>query len=103
MDRVSAPVGIRIGTAERDAAISALGEHMAAGRLEPDEYGDRVATASVARIRSDLDTLFVDLPAPHPFAEPQTPAQRGVRTWERHIPRSVAARLFVLAMVVIAF
>jgi hypothetical protein len=56
---------IRIGTSERESAIRALGEHMNAGRLEPDEYGDRVAAASVARTEIDLEPLFCDLPAPH--------------------------------------
>jgi hypothetical protein len=59
----AAPQPIRIGAAEREAAIAALGEHMAAGRLEPDEYGDRVAQASIARYEADLAPLFADLPA----------------------------------------
>ena len=51
--------------------MQALDEHMSAGRLDPDEYGQRVAQASVARTRAGLDELFTDLPAPHPFAEPR--------------------------------
>ena len=62
MTEPAGPAGIRIGTAERDAAIQALGEHMSAGRLDADEYGDRVAAASAARYRSDLEPLFADLP-----------------------------------------
>ena len=57
---------IRIGNDERAAAMQALDEHLSAGRLEPDEYGDRVAKASVARTREELEALFVDLPEPHP-------------------------------------
>jgi uncharacterized protein DUF1707 len=57
---------IRIGNDERAAATQALDEHLSAGRLEPDEYGDRVAAASVARTREELEALFVDLPEPHP-------------------------------------
>jgi hypothetical protein len=56
---------IRIGNDERAAALQALDEHLSAGRLEPDEYGDRVAAASVARTREQLEALFVDLPEPH--------------------------------------
>ena len=56
---------IRIGNDERAAALQALDEHLSAGRLEPDEYGDRVAKASVARTREELEVLFVDLPEPH--------------------------------------
>ena len=63
---------IRIGTAEREAATAALGEHLAAGRLDIDEYGDRSAHAALARTRSELVALFADLPQPHPpFMTPQ--------------------------------
>jgi Domain of unknown function (DUF1707) len=58
---------LRIGHEERNAAIRALDEHLSAGRLDPDEYADRMAAASMARTRDDIDPLFVDLPAPHPF------------------------------------
>jgi hypothetical protein len=58
---------IRIGTAERDAAMKALGEHLEAGRLEVDEYGERSARASVATTAPELAALFDDLPAPHPL------------------------------------
>ena len=58
---------IRIGTAERDAAMKALGEHLEEGRLEVDEYGERSARASVATTAPELAALFDDLPAPHPL------------------------------------
>ncbi len=77
MTEPAGPAGIRIGTAERDAAIQALGEHMSAGRLDADEYGDRVAAASAARYRSDLEPLFADLPggagALSPASSPASP------------------------------
>jgi hypothetical protein len=57
---------IRIGTAERDAAMKALDEHLEAGRLDVDEYGERSAKASVATTVPELAVLFDDLPAPHP-------------------------------------
>ena len=64
---------IRIGTAERDAAMKALDEHLEAGRLEVDEYGERSARASVATTAPELAELFDDLPAPHPVL----PGDRG--------------------------
>lgn len=105
MDDVTTPnpqPGVRIGTAERESAISALGEHMAAGRLEPDEYSDRVTTASAARTREDLDALFTDLPAPHPFPQPAASPQPA-RSWQRYVPESPAVRVLaaVLAVVVL--
>ncbi len=36
---------LRIGDADRQHAAAALGEHLAAGRLELDEYDERVASA----------------------------------------------------------
>ncbi len=55
---------MRIGDAEREAAVSALGEHYAAGRLSKEEYDERSAVAYAARTSSDLWPLFVDLPQP---------------------------------------
>ena len=103
MVSMSAPSGIRIGNDERDAAIKALDEHMSAGRLAPDEYGQRVAEASVARTRDDLTPLFADLPQPHPFA-PAPPRRKGPvaaadGVLRRYAGESPAVRL---AMVVLA-
>lgn len=57
---------MRIGDAERDAAITALGEHLAAGRITHDEFDERSNAAAAARFTPDLDRLFTDLPALHP-------------------------------------
>lgn len=57
---------MRIGDTERESALAALGEHMSAGRLDIDEYGERTAKVSAAKTRGELLDLFVDLPAPHP-------------------------------------
>ena len=62
------PAGLlRVGDAERQQAVSALGEHYAAGRLDQDEYDTRVQTAYASRTRVDLQGLFGDLPEPAPF------------------------------------
>lgn len=57
---------IRIGDTERESALTALSEHMTAGRLDIDEYGDRTARVSTAKTRGELMALFTDLPEPHP-------------------------------------
>jgi hypothetical protein len=64
---------LRIGNAERTAAMKALDEHLAAGRLTVEEYADRSATAANAMVAAELAALFVDLPEPHPQL-PGTPA-----------------------------
>ena len=53
---------VRISDQERSDAMSALGSHFAQGRLELVEYEDRVAAATCARSRQELDQLFHDLP-----------------------------------------
>ncbi|HEV2778662.1 MAG TPA: DUF1707 domain-containing protein [Actinophytocola sp.] len=58
--------GLRVGTQEREDAISILGDHFAAGRLPMDEYEARITTALDAKTLGDLRPLFKDLPAPHP-------------------------------------
>ncbi len=83
------PENVRIGDAERNAAVDALGEHMTTGRLDLDEYGTRSALANAARTVGELHALFVDLPAPHPVlpgdddavpARRRAPGEPGVVT-----------------------
>jgi Domain of unknown function (DUF1707) len=57
---------IRIGDAERDKAVSSLGDHFAAGRLTREEFDTRVDQAMAARFDGDLRPLFADLPKSQP-------------------------------------
>ncbi len=68
-------VALRIGNAEREQAVAALAEHYSAGRLETDEYTERVGRAYAARYHADLDALFADLPPLAPPAPAQLPAR----------------------------
>jgi hypothetical protein len=78
---------IRIGTAERNAAMKALDEHLAEGRLDIDEYGERSARAAAAVTAPELAALFDDLPAPHPrlpgVSGPSLPAVTAPAAAER--------------------
>jgi hypothetical protein len=76
-DQPTAPVSPRIGSAERQRAMDALDVHLSAGRLDPDEYGERVGRASVARTAADLEPLFADLPAPHADVSAPTSVSRA--------------------------
>lgn len=67
---------MRIGDTERERAITLLGEHFTAGRLDVHEYDERCAGASAARFHSELSQLFQDLPDPRPALPQQTPAKR---------------------------
>ncbi|MEJ2853960.1 MULTISPECIES: DUF1707 domain-containing protein [unclassified Saccharothrix] len=71
---MSEPHQVRIGNQQREAAISALNDHFAAGRLEIGEYEQRVGYATAAQTATELAALFQDLPQPHPdfLPPPQT-------------------------------
>ena len=54
---------IRVGTAEREEALSRLGEHFSAGRLSVAEFDERSAIVAAARTKNEVDSVFSDLPA----------------------------------------
>ena len=64
---------IRSGDAERDQAVSDLGDHFAAGRLNREEFDDRADQAMQARFSTELAPLFADLPSTQPAA-PSAPS-----------------------------
>jgi Domain of unknown function (DUF1707) len=92
---------VRIGDAERDRAISALGDHFAAGRLNTEEFEERVDQAIRARFNDDLKPLFVDLPrTPEPTMEPRSDRQSDAHlAWS---PMVWLAPLLVVCAVVTA-
>ena len=53
---------VRASDGERDAAVIALRDHAAAGRLALDELEERIQAALTATTRADLERLFADLP-----------------------------------------
>ncbi|RJQ83766.1 DUF1707 SHOCT-like domain-containing protein [Amycolatopsis panacis] len=57
---------LRVSDQERESALTALGEHMSAGRIDIEEYGERSARITAAKTRGELAEMFADLPAPHP-------------------------------------
>ena len=56
---------LRAADSDRTAVATALGEHMAAGRLTVDEYDERLSRAYAARTYGELDQLTADLPSTH--------------------------------------
>jgi hypothetical protein len=62
---------MRVSDADRDAAITDLGEHYQVGRLTQEEFDERSAIALRARTGNDLTGLFTDLP----ISSPDTAAQ----------------------------
>ena len=80
---------VRIGDAERDQAVSLLGDHFAAGRLNREELDERIDQAMQAKFSTDLRPLFADLPGVEP------PADRPARQFRAAPP--AYALLFLLA------
>jgi hypothetical protein len=64
---------LRIGDAERDAAMVQLREHFVAGRLTLDELTERVDGALTARTQRHIDRLLADLPRPRRATGPRRP------------------------------
>jgi hypothetical protein len=79
----------RIGDAERDSAAELLREHMAQGRLSAEEFDERIDAALKARVASDLDPLFSDLPGPRPGQGVATTPGFQAPPWDR--PAATAA------------
>ena len=94
------PSEIRISDSEREDALGKLGEHMSAGRLDIDEYGERSAKVATAKTRGELLGLFGDLPEPKPaFGQPRAgvPAPRERTFAEKYVP--VAAPIAAIMLV----
>ena len=99
---------LRIADSERENALTVLGEHMSAGRLNIDEYGERSAQVSTAKTRGELRALFSDLPPPHPqFATGATPAPQPVVPQQAQQvdtgPRNRPTRAVLAGLVPLAF
>ena len=89
---------VRIGDAEREQAVSALGEHYLAGRLTKEEYDERTAVAWSARTASALHPLFADLPRQQAVVSQPAPKQKQ-RSRRRFPVFPVAVALVVLLIV----
>jgi hypothetical protein len=77
---------VRVDNAERDAAATRLGAHLTAGRLEWDEYDQRLQAAYAAKTRGDLARLFTDLPD----EQPQTGRRRASARQDRSPALAIA-------------
>ncbi|MGI3786071.1 MAG: DUF1707 SHOCT-like domain-containing protein [Janthinobacterium lividum] len=92
------PQPVRIGDAERDAALDKLADHFAAGRLTRDELDERTDKAMGARFDSDLDALFRDLPE----RSRDVVARRSPPRATAVLPAAVMALVPLLVLVAVA-
>src|SRR6201987_4332614 len=88
---------IRISHAERTEVADRLSKHYGDGRLDEEEFNERLDRAMKAKTRADLDGLFDDLPGPDDPPPPKAapPAVRAPRA------RGPFARVVFLAFVVV--
>lgn len=75
---------IRASDADRDRTASLLREHLAAGRLTPEEFNERLDRAFAARTVGEIDALLKDLPGIDLYRLPdaaltRTPRQQQAR------------------------
>src|SRR5689334_24779976 len=86
---------MRVSHAERTEVADRLSKHYGDGRLDEEEFNERIDRAMKAKTRADLDGLFDDLPGeepPRPSAA--APAPRMARPPRRH--RLVARIVFLV-------
>jgi hypothetical protein len=93
---------MRIGDQERDAAVAALSEHYATGRITKDEYDERSELAWKARTNSDLAPLFLDLPPLHQPQRLTGPSIQGSSSQGRARRQSPPVLPVLLLVVVVA-
>jgi len=88
---LSGQADLRVSDAEREAAASELNVHFTAGRIDMDEFDERLQAVLSGRTRRDLAGAFEDLP------RTQASALRGQphRTWPPFVPLFVIVGFFV--------
>jgi hypothetical protein len=84
---------LRVSDAERSDVAERLGRHYSDGRLDQEEFNERVEQAMNAKTQSDLAGLFDDLP---PLEGPEAPvATRRNKTHNRAL---ILALIVVVAV-----
>jgi Domain of unknown function (DUF1707) len=68
---------IRASDADRDRAATLLREHHAAGRLDAEEFHDRMNRALDAKTLGEIDELMADLPAMDLYQLPDASLRRA--------------------------
>jgi len=81
---MSEPTHVRVSDAERERVASDLREHFAQGRLDTDEFEERLTRAYAARTAHELEALQTDLP--------RLPATRAMQRAELAERRSALTR-----------
>src|SRR4051812_35467248 len=98
---------MRAADSDRAAVATALGRHMADGRLTVEEYEERVGRAYAARTYGELAELTADLPSPgvvrpaaRPVPRPTYAGACGNAAWGRGYQRAVWSGWLTTALLV---
>lgn len=81
--RARAAATVRASDADRDAALTVLGEAYADGRLDRIEYDARSSAALRAVVLGDLKPLLLDLEPPLPAVVTKSPRERAVAQYRQ--------------------
>jgi hypothetical protein len=105
------PIGsLRASDADREWTVRQLRQHLTEGRLEIDEFMERMDRAFQSRTLDDLERTLVDLPHPPVWdrVPPRRPAphahahqRRPVHVHRRHGIAPLAALLFLLMLLTV--
>jgi hypothetical protein len=74
-------MSVRASDAERERIAQLLQSAAAEGRLSPDEAGERLAAASAATYREELQQLTADLPVAVERSAGERPASPPLAAW----------------------
>jgi hypothetical protein len=92
---------MRVSNAERTEVADRLSKHYGDGRLDEDEFNERLDRAMKAKTQADLHGIFADLPdSPPETARPEEPKTMVPQRRQRSLFGRVV--LIVLAVVIIS-
>ncbi len=92
---------MRVSHAERTEVADRLSKHYGDGRLDEEEFNERLDRAMKAKTQSDLDGLFDDLPEPETARSVTRPNPQPHPRGPRPLPRvAFLALVAVLAIMV---
>src|ERR1700745_3237889 len=87
---------MRVSHAERTQVADRLSKHYGDGRLDEEEFNERLDRAMKAKTQSDLDGLFDDLPEPELPRQVARPDPRPRPPGPRPFPRIAFLALVVI-------
>ena len=95
------PPSIRASDDDRQRAVDLLGEHHVAGRLDQDEFTERMEAAYAAKTLGDLARLMRDLPPVKPLAKRVSASGQDGRADARRAARGAFASWVSTAAIVL--